>query len=392
MGNFKKYNYVVNCANGHKFEGSDFYIYPVTVNDYADLYRNYSYDKYPVMAFIYLTNKCADNCNGCFARSIEDGNAELSLPVIEKLLSDLAVHGTKAIKLAGREPTSSPYLSRCIELSDELGMKSIVISSGAGLDKHEKALSEHCSHLRLSLNTINQALHESIHHPTNNALKFDERIKFARRIIEKRKERNLVTGATYLVRSQDDVIGYEYTKMCKDMGFDYVRFTVLDDYKGNWDSKWEEIYLKLLTLEDDGFKVNIHNPIKGEEIEVHDHNVIDPAIVSRVVIHANGKVNCCQEGWRGKWDEPGIATFGNINDDSFYNIWTGERRKRFLGYIKETHEKGMEQCGVCISGNQVCANNCKYKSFNILQKWIIKELESDSNSNFKPVLLEAAWN
>lgn len=388
---FKKYNYIVNSKNGEFFPASDFYLYPVTANDYAELYKNYTKESYPVMAFIYLTNRCADNCNGCFARLIEDGDAELSWPIIERLLQDLSTHGTKAIKLAGREPTSSPYLGKCLELSAKLGLRSVCISSGARIDKFKNELSNYCTHLRLSLNTINQELHENIHHPNADALKFNDRIKYASEIIEQRKTNGLITGATYLVREAKDTTAYEYAKMCKKMGFNYVRYTLLDNAKGNWNESWEKTYFKLLTLEDENFKINIHNSIVGKDIDIQNLELIDPAIVSRVVIHANGKVNSCQEGWRGKWDEDNIATFGNINDNTFYDIWTGQKRFHFLNYIREGHIKGMKECGSCISGNKVCKNNCKYSGFNLLQKWIIKQLENDPESNFTPVLYEKAW-
>lgn len=385
------YNYIVNEKNGNKFPCSDFYLYPLTANDYADVYRDYNYGDYPAMAFIYLTNKCTDNCIGCFAKAIEDGDKYLEKDVILSLLEDLAKNGTKAIKLAGREPSASPYLSDCLNKCKELGMKSLVITSGANIDKHEEALSTAVTHLRISLNTISQELHNQIHRPTEEALLYNDRVEYIRKIIKKRRELNLVTGATYLVRTSDDTNAYEYVQICKDLGFNYVRFTVLDENKGNWSDEWSNLYNKLLRFETDDFKIITHKKIPELNISVKNSQLIDPAIISRVVIHANGKVNACHEGWRGKWIEKDMATFGNVNEMSFYDIWNGEKRKKFVEHIIETHKKGEEEFGCCVKGEAVCARNCKYDGFNTVQKWIVSQLEEDAESNFFEINVPADW-
>ncbi len=285
------YNYILNEKNGKVFPCSDFYLYPLTANDYADFYRGYNADKYPAMAFIYLTNRCPDNCVGCFASKIEDGSKFLEKDVILNLLEDLASHGTKAIKLAGREPTASPYLNDCLFKCKELGMKSLLITSGANIDKHIEALSTAVTHLRVSLNTISEELHNQIHRPSPLALKYNERKKYLKQIIEKRRELGLITGATYLVRSSEDTNAYEYVQICKNLGFNYVRFTVLDENKGSWSDAWTYMYNKLLKFETEDFKIVTHRAIPETHIHISQKELIDPAIVSRVVIHANGKVN-----------------------------------------------------------------------------------------------------
>ncbi|MCR5607724.1 MAG: radical SAM protein, partial [Lachnospiraceae bacterium] len=380
----KMYNYIVNDKTGSRFPCSDFYVYPLTANDYAEVYRNYEKDKYPAMAFIYLTNKCTDNCVGCFAKAIEDGNEYLEKEDIFNLLQDLSDHGTKAIKLAGREPSASPYLSDCLFKAKELGLKSLVITSGANIDKHVDALSDAVTHLRVSLNTISQELHDKIHRPTDEALRYDERVSYLKKIIERRKKNALITGATYLVRTSNDPNALEYVKICKELGFDYVRFTVLDEKKGEWSNEWDNIYNKILRYETPFFRIITHKPIPKCDIKIMNENLIDPAIVSRVVIHANGKVNSCHEGWRGKWCKPGMATFGNIKQQKFNDIWTGNQRKEFLDHIIDTH---VNNNGI----NNVCDKNCKYDGFNIVQKWIISELEKDPDATFSEINVAEEW-
>lgn len=385
------YNYILNEKNGRTFPCSDFYLYPLTANDYADVYRNYNVDKYPVMAFIYLTNRCPDNCIGCFASKIEDGSKFLEKEVMLNLLDDLASNGTKAIKLAGREPTAYPYLSECLFKCKELGMKSLVITSGTNIDKHIEALSTAVTHLRVSLNTISEELHNQIHRPSSSALKYNKRKEYLKEIIAKRRELGLITGATYLVRSSEDTNAYEYVQICKELGFNYVRFTLLDEDKGSWSDAWTYTYNKLLKFETEDFKIITHMPIPECHIHVSQKEIIDPAIVSRVVIHANGKVNSCHEGWRGDWIEPNMATYGNINEKSFHDIWTGEKRKKFLDYITAAHSDGENLYNCCTMGVNVCNNNCKYDGFNEVQKWIISQLEEDSESIFDGITIPATW-
>ena len=376
---YRPFNYLINKKSGERFQASDFYFYPLSVQDYATTYKNLDFKNYPLMAFIYLTNRCTDNCIGCFARSIEDGNAELEWPVVKRLLEDLSEHGTKSIKLAGREPTAYGHLSECLETAHQYGLKSLVITSASNINIHADAISQFCSHLRVSLNTISQEKHDELHRPSSKSLRYNERLHYVKRILIERRSRGLISGATFLIRENTITDAYVFAAMCKEMGFNYVRFSILDGMQNQWKEN-EALYYQILSLSDDEFSVIFHDTIHEAQDRIDEKNRnLDLAMFTRVTIHANGKVNACHEGWRTKWPTPGFATYGNINESNFYDIWTGERRKNFIDFIHQ-------------QGSSIYCANCKYDSFNRIHRWIYQQVEKYDISDLIPSMIPEQWN
>lgn len=384
----KKFNFLLNEDTGEIFPASEFFFYPLTLNDYLDVYRTPSNSSYPIMAFIYLTHRCNDRCNGCFARSIEDGTANIDLSTLNKLLHSLRLGGTKAIKLAGREPTVYPYLSECLDLCAKLDLKTLLITSGTNIDKHADSISKNCSHLRVSLNTINEESHNSLHHPTKEALPFSMRIFWLEKILKERRKHKLISGATFLVRRETIDYAIDYARMCKELGFNYVRYTVLDDSKGNYPTEWKSVNYKLLALENDYFKVCIHNSLPNSVMKLNldsiDKRLVDPAILSRVTIHANGKVASCHEGWRATWPKDNMATYGSLNESSFDDIWKGNKRKEFLEYIQSNLHGVLEK--------PKCCTSCKYDNFNTVQHWLILQLAKNPNVKISTIIVDMPWD
>ena len=362
----EKYNYLIN-ENNQRVPDTMFYFYPLDLSDYYNYYKNVTITSYPLMAFIYLTHRCHDRCVGCFVQNITDPAADLDWQVIKSLLYSLKQGGTKAVKFAGREPSVSPHLGRTLELSSELGLKSLLITSGANIDQHSESISKYCTHLRVSLNTISEEEHNVLHRPSKRALPFSVRLRVLENILKERNATGKVSGSTFLIRSQTIDYAVEYAQMCKQLGFNYVRFTTLDEAKGKSEHMLTKLYEKLHLEETSSFAIFLHDGLP--EKNYLDYNfsfhplLTDPAITTRVTIHANGDVNACQEGWRSNWGDY-TATFGNLNEQSFDAIWTGEKRISFVKHITETFASN------CVP--QGCSS-CKYSDFNYLQKWIAHE-------------------
>jgi len=395
-GVFEKYNFIVNEQNGDIFPATDFYFYPLQVKDYAEYFRQCDLESYPLMAFVYLTNKCSDDCVGCFAKAIEDGSESLDFDILKKLLIDLSANGTKAVKFAGREPTMYPYLSECLLLCEELGLKTLVITSGSNIDRHRESLMSSCSHLRVSLNTSTYELHEKFHRPSSNALKFPDRVSELKCILAERRARNLVSGATFLIREENND-ALEYASLCKHIGFDYVRYTLVDEKKHHLLNGWRNTYHKLLALNSSNFSVTFHEDLPNDYFSTNCSTngkdcLLDPAIISRVTIHANGKVNSCHEGWRACWPEDNMATYGNINVAGFNEIWLSEKRSKFVQYVIETLKD--KSCGTIeqdACNGIKCNERCKYTSFNMIQRWIINQVNINNNAKIVGINIEREW-
>ncbi len=378
-----KYNYLVEGNNGEIHPASFFYFYPIEIDDYVSFYKNHNDKAYPVMAFIYLTHQCGDRCPGCFVNNIYERDATLNKSVLKDLLTDLAEGGALSVKFAGREPTSSKHLGYALKTSYQLGMKSLVITSAAKIDQHADEIAQYCTHLRISLNTISEERHALLHYPKDDSLKFNDRIKYTREILKKRRDLKLVSGATFLVRGTTIDETIEFAKMCKELGFDYIRYTVLDQDQGKYPERWLQIYYKLLTFENKKFDIYMDEAIDYPVSYRTDNiptNLFDPALISRVTIHATGDVSSCQEGWRADWPKEKMAFYGNLHEESFSEIWNGHKRKDFLKFIRTYIRKE--------NGNPPGCKNCKYNEFNYIHRWIIKKINSTQNTIFK----KKYWN
>ena len=218
---------IVAKGGAGSFYGNEFYFYPVHVAEYASVYNHYSIGKFPVMVTITLANTCTDNCVGCFNAALNTGEY-LDIQILEKLIDELADNGTVAVKVAGREPTAYPHLGRFLKKCRDRHLLSVVITSGANLDKWEQDLCEYCDHLRISLNAFYPESHLRFHRPSEDAVPFAQRMEILRRIAPERQRRGLTTGVSFLIRDNNENELPLLIDFCKSSGVDYLRFSELN--------------------------------------------------------------------------------------------------------------------------------------------------------------------
>jgi len=364
----KKYDTIVNPILGESFPANLFHFYPLEPEDYFQNLAAPKDSNFPLMVFYHLTHKCWDACPGCFVARIEDRNAQQDYALIQRTMSSLAAGGTRAIKFAGRESTVHPDLGRTLELCAELGLKTVLITSGANLGPHAESIADNCTHLRVSLNTTSEKAHNRLHRPGKLADKYCQRLRWTESILKRRSRAGLVSGSTFLIRpaTMDDAISYAH--LCQSLGFNYVRYTVLDEQFGEWPEVWQEVYNKLLAIEDESFKIFLNNPVPQFSPELwHElpDILLDPSLLTRVTIHANGKVNACPEGWRAPWPIENMATYGNLNEESFEEIWLGQNRRKFLLFARQNMRKLGRRPPSC--------QRCKYDNVNSVQLWMASQ-------------------
>lgn len=357
---------IVDPTVGETFYGNEFYFYPVNASEYAACYTNYSTRKFPVMVTITLSNTCTDNCVGCFNAGFDTGEY-IDIDVLEKLIDELADNGTIAVKVAGREPTAYPYLGRFLKKCRERHLLSVVITSGANLDKWEQNLYEYCDHLRVSLNAYYPESHLRFHRPSAHAIPFEQRMDILRRIAPERR-RGLTTGISFLIRDNNEnelplLIGY-----CKETGINYLRFSEINYFNKN-DTSMEEFIRDMEAQSTDAFSVRYHNQFVSDCQDVPTAEFACPAILSRSVILANGDVVSCH-GYRQLAMCGHESVYGNINELSFTDIWHGGKRASFVEAVSQELSENYHQSGqyVC-TGSQHCAV-CKYSGFNHINRWI----------------------
>ena len=244
-------------------------------------------------------------------------------------------------------------------------MKSVLITAGANIAEHAESIAEYCTHLRLSENTTDPDFHVRRHRPGPRALRYEQRVACLRSIISMRAHRQVVNGATILVRPEtiDDAVPFAH--LCRELGFHYVRCTLQDEIEGEWKKRRPSVRMALLALDSEVFQVwknDLAVVPPGAQWRDLPEALLDPALATRVTIHADGNVAACQEGWRGAWHEKDLAIYGNLNHQSFGEIWAGDRRRRFLSVLHKAFAAGYDSIPGC--------ERCKYRSLNEVLRWM----------------------
>lgn len=377
------FNRIINRNTSAENYATEFFFYPASVSDYAHFYKSCSINSYPIMVTITLINKCTDNCVGCFNAS-HNGNEYIDINTLEKLIDDLADHGTVAIKAAGREPTAYPYLDRFIKKCAERHIQSVIITSGANLDKWADILSTECDHLRISLNAFSEKSHSKFHRPSDSAISFNERLALVRKLSVERKKRNLTTGITFLIRDGNENELPQLIDYCKACGITYLRFSKINYFK-NAHSRENEFINEMESLSSKPFYVKYHEQYSAATTSVSNPLFSCPALLSRCVIHANGEVvSCHSSNSLGACGLPSL--YGNINHSSFQEIWLGNTRKSFIHKVTQEMQANFKQSGEYRCDSTDCCTSCKYSGFNHINRWIIQQGDNVVEDFWKGIL------
>lgn len=379
------FTHIVDQITGKKFYGNEFYFYPVSVAEYASFYANYSIHKFPIMVTITLSNKCTDNCVGCFNAG-HDSKDYIDINVLENLVDELANNGTVAIKVAGREPTAYPFLGRFLKRCRERHIMCVIITSGANLDIWESDLYEYCDHLRVSLNAYYEKSHIRYHRPSDEAIPFHKRLEVLNRISLERNKHGLTTGVSFLIRDNNENELQLLIRYCKKIGVDYLRFSEINYFNKKQCSR-DEFISNMEAQSTNSFSVRYHKQYVSDCEMVKNPEFSCPALLSRCVILANGDVVSCHGSTH--LSQCGYnSVYGNINISSFKSIWCGETRRAFIQNISNAlfNNYQQQQEYVCTE-SRYCAS-CKYSGFNHINRWIANQGSNIFESYWSGILYD----
>lgn len=366
-----RFDHLQNPVTGETFPASFHHFYPLSPHDYLWRLPGISRETSPLMVFFYLTLACRDRCAGCFASHLKADQGTLPWEKIAAVITEFGGLGVKSIKFAGRESTISPHLGRAIELASDLGIASVLISGGDNLAKHMSAVKNSLTHFRISLNASNATRHQQLQNPSSAADDYQTRINNLEQILAVRRQRGLVSGATFLVRPDTAADIVPTARKAKGLGFDYFRFIFIRSLWEN-DVKRREIEAAIqqevsraMELTDENFVVWNQLPqplIPAAAIARLGPAYRDPSLYLRTTVFADGKVAACPhyiQPWTTA-SSPGI--FGNIRESSFQDIWRGSIRAQFIDSIEER-----------LARDEFCAP-CKYFEVNQTLRFIALNL------------------
>ena len=295
---------------------------------------------------------CNQKCKFCYTTHLMKKLEKMPTETLKKLFQEFGDIGIKGLRIQGiGEPTLHQDLPECIKLAGSKILDIALTTNGVLLKPkdYEKCL-ENLFSIKISVIDSSPKRYAEFHRvPENQWNLVVKNVEHAANYI---KNNNLKCNFHTTIYAEDTTYEnlFEITSFCKDIGFSLVTVSnaLYSPRTPNPNGKNEEFknindhedYLKnieqnLLELEDEKFSVDVclRNTKGVKKSYVDESKKINcPGINFSTVIDAKGFIYPC---WR-YWGKESYA-YGNINFDSFKNIWLSEKRAEINSLMSQEY-------------------------------------------------------
>jgi radical SAM protein with 4Fe4S-binding SPASM domain len=284
----------------------------------------------PVQMQIDLTNVCNHDCSYCTYRNPNkrsgtdfDEKNMISTDRIISLITEAKETGVKAILLlGGGEPLIHPGIEKIVKHIENLDLELALVSNGSLFNEEKVALFKNASWIRISVDAATDETYKLVQGTTHGIPK--NKIRLIRKICK-----DTVLGVSFLTKPENFHEAYDAAVMAKELGANNIRFSIVQTMDGKdimlpHYEKYFKLINKAKALEDKNFKIF---GLTGRKIALENNKNYEKCLFQHfvAVVGANGNIYpCC---WT-KNLTPHIL--GSINEESFKDIWFGEKRKNYL--------------------------------------------------------------
>lgn len=289
---------------------------------------------YPISVELTLTNKCNLKCIYCSDQDLRQRQGEdnyLDLGVLDRLFGDLEKGGTKGVVLeGGGEPTLHPDFEKIVCSAKKHNLGIGLITNGTVCIKEDVLHNFEWVRVSLDASNADEYLHLK---------KVDCFERVIANIAHYAKYCKTV-GVGYVV-TNNNMFNIETLIMrLRELGVAYVQLRPVVDMPELLPKEGDLKYLEFYR----GSNFNVIVDGMSENMEVGNDNL--PCYASSItsVISGDGSVYLCGRLNIYNW----IPAIGNIKEQSFYEIWSGEERKRQLKMIGDADfcKRNCPQCRV----------------------------------------------
>jgi len=297
---------------------------------------------YPTQIQVDLTNQCNHHCVYCFSKfTINNGFGSLSIDTkdILKLLDDAVELGIKSFHFTGGgEPfmRSNIYeiLKRTVDNNLEYGM----VTNASLIDFNKSDLLKKMSWIRISLDASNPSMYRRL----RGVNEFDKVIQTVKDFYIICPDTEL--GLSFVINPINYSQIVKFAELGLDLGVNNIRYSIA------WFPQGQRKYVYIMN--------NINKLLnKAKKLENKDYKVFDltkgrlenlslnNADYSScgyqhftTVIGADSVVYpCCTLKYNS------LASFGSLKEQSFEDIWMGQRRRRWIesSYLGEVCSKNI---------------------------------------------------
>jgi len=303
---------------------------------------------YPIYVELSPAGACNHRCTFCAVDYIGYKTRFLDQGVLMRCLSDMAAHGVKSVMYAGEgEPLLYKPLADVILHTKKVGIDVSITTNATPLTEKflEQALGS-ISWIKASVNAGSPETYEKVHrtHPAD----FDRAMNNMAKAAELRRRHGYKTtlGVQCLLLPENAHEMEKLAERCKSSGLDYLVVKPYSQHLMSETHQYENIdYGEFLDLgpklekyNGDGFSVVFRKRTMSKLKETERYYCACQATpFFWAYIMASGDVYGCSAYW-----EDERFCYGNINKNSFPEIWEGEKRMASIHYVQ--HLLDISEC------------------------------------------------
>jgi GTP 3',8-cyclase len=303
---------------------------------------------YPIYVEMAPTGACNHRCTFCAVDYIGYNPTMLDLKIFQQRIPEMAKLGVKSIMFAGEgEPMLHKKITDIVEITKSSGIDVAFTTNGSILQKGflERAIPL-TSWIKVSINAGSAENYAKIHQA--KIRDFDRVIDNLKQMVAARNENkaNCTIGAQILLLPENQHEVTELARMCKDIGLDYLvvkpysqhLLSETDRYKNLTYPDVEKLERNLSAFNTDKFKVIIRShAMRKTKTTDHSYSKCQATPFFWAYVMADGAVYSCSAFLLDKRFE-----YGNLNDNSFQEIWQSERRHQSVKFIRD--ELDISEC------------------------------------------------
>jgi GTP 3',8-cyclase len=303
---------------------------------------------YPIYVEIAPIGACNHRCTFCAVDYIGYQTVSLDMDVVRRIIPEMGQLGVRSIMYAGEgEPLLHKQINEIVTLTKKSGIDVAFTTNLSLLPKGfaEEALSS-VSWIKASINAGTAETYAKIHR--TNASHFDAALNNLRKLVEAKRQNNFETtlGAQCLLLPENQHEIQTLAELCREIGIDYLVVKPYSQHEFSdtriyeqltYDENFLSMEAQMKDLNTDKFNVIFRSNTmrKYNSTDRYPRCYATPFMWAYIM--ASGVVSGCSAYLLDKRFE-----YGNINENSFKEIWEGQLRHQSFNFIKD--ELNIEEC------------------------------------------------
>ena len=292
-------------------------------------------DCFPIYVEIGTTNTCNHRCVFCALDFLGYGKDFIDKNIMLKTLEDIAVCDVKSVMFAGEgESLLHKDIGLFTQKAKQCGLDISITTNGVPFNqkKREQCL-PNLSWIRFSIDSGSPENYAKIH--GTNPKGFEKVINNIEESVKFRNKNNLETtiGVQFLMLPQSMKEATKLAKILKDIGADNLQVKPYSHHpksKNNFavsSNEYNKLEEDIMKYNSKNFKI-VFRKATAERIEQGINYPKCYGLPFFALIDAKGNIIPCNLFYNNK-----EFTYGNLYENSFSEIWQGEKRKQILEKI-----------------------------------------------------------